>query len=87
MASRAAEEDMELVGGADDCDDNAEIFPHPSRKVALEAAATLERYIRLIEEPYAPKLEELLFAFGHQTCFEETQNMVPTSMTDYFHLN
>jgi hypothetical protein len=71
MASRAAEEDMELVGGADDCDDDAEILPHPSRKIALEAAAILERYISLIEEPYAPKLKGLLFTFGHRTCFEE----------------
>jgi hypothetical protein len=83
MTSRAAEEDMELVGGADDCDDNAaEILPHPSRKAALEAAAALERYISLIEEPYARKLEGLLFTFGHQT---QTRNMVPTLMTDYFH--
>jgi RecB family endonuclease NucS len=82
MASRAAEEDMELVGGADDCDDDAEILPRPSRKAALEAAATLERYINLIQEPYARKLEGLLFTFGHQT---QTRNMVPTLMTDYFH--
>jgi hypothetical protein len=36
MASRAAEEDMELVGGADDDDDDAVIPPWPSRKAALE---------------------------------------------------
>ena len=30
MASRAAEENMELVGGADDCDDDAEILLCPS---------------------------------------------------------
>ena len=84
MASRAAEEDIELVGGADDDDDDAEILPRPSRRAALEAAATLERYISVIEEPYARKLEGFLLSFGRQTRFEDTQNMVPTVMTDYF---
>ena len=34
-----------MVGGVDDDDDDAEILPRPSRKAALEAAATLERYV------------------------------------------
>ena len=34
MASRAVEEDMELVGGTDDCDDDAKILPCPSQKAA-----------------------------------------------------
>jgi hypothetical protein len=84
MASRAAEEDMELVGGADDDDDDAVIPPRPSRKAALEAAATLERYIGVLEEPYARKLEGLLLSFGRKTRFEQTRNMVSMVMTDYF---
>jgi len=84
MASHAAEEDIELAGGADDNDDDAEILPRPSRKAALEAAAMLERYVGVIEAPYARKLEGLLLSFGRQTRFEEAQNMVPTVLTDYF---
>jgi hypothetical protein len=42
MARRAAEEDIEVVGGADDEDDDAEILPCPSRQAALEAVTTLE---------------------------------------------
>ena len=47
------EEEMELVGGADDNDDDSELFPCPSRTAALDAAAMLERYISMTEEPYA----------------------------------
>jgi len=84
IASHTAEESMELVGGADDDDDDAEILPRPSWRAALEAAATLERYISEVEEPYARKLEGFLSSFGRQTRVEEARNMVPTVMTDYF---
>ena len=52
VVSRLAEENMDLVGGADDKDNDAEILPHSSRKEALAAAATLERYISVLEKPY-----------------------------------
>ena len=91
MASRAAEENILLAGGADDKDDrdNAKVLPRPSRKTALEAAATLERYVGVLEESlaYARRLENLLLSFGHQTRFEETQSMVNTLITDHFHKN
>ena len=85
MTSRAAEENLLLVGGVDDDDDDAEVLPRPSRKAALEAAATLERYIGVLEESYARKLEKLLMSFGHQTRFEGTQNMANTLIIDHFH--
>jgi hypothetical protein len=87
VASRLAEENMDLVGGADDEDDDAEILPHPSRKEALAAAATLERYISVLEKPYARRLEGLLTSFGLQTRFEQTQSMVASQITDHFHFN
>jgi hypothetical protein len=71
----------------DDDDAELEVLPRPSRKAALEAAATLERYISVLEESYARKLENLLMSFGHQTRFEETQSMVNTLNTDHFHTN
>jgi hypothetical protein len=49
-----------VVGGVDDDDDDAEVLPCPSRKAALKAAAILERYITVLEEFYARKLENLL---------------------------
>ena len=78
-----------MVGGVDDDDDNAEILPCPSRKAALEAAATLERYVSVLEESsgYARKLENLLMSFRRQTRFEETQSMVITLITDHFYTN
>jgi hypothetical protein len=84
MASHAAEEDMDIVGGADDEDDDAEILPCPSRWAALEAAIMLERYISILEEPYARRLETLLLSFGRQTRFEEARNMTSTLITDHF---
>ena len=73
MASKAAEENIILAGRADDDNDDAEVLPRPSRKAALEAAATLERYIGVLEESYARKLENLLMSFGHQTLFSKRQ--------------
>ena len=89
MAGKAAEENLLMVGGVDDDDDDAEILPCPSRKATLEAAATLERYVSVLEESsgYARKLENLLMSFGRQTCFEETQSMVNTLITDHFYTN
>ena len=91
MAGKAAEENLLMVGGVDDDDDDAEILPCPSRKatVTLEATATLERYVSVLEESsgYARKLENLLMSFGRQTRFEETQSMVNTLITDHFYTN
>ena len=89
MAGKAAEENLLMVGGVDDDVDDAEILPRPSRKAALEAAATLERYVSVLEESsgYARKLENLLMSFGRQTRFEETQSMVNTLITDHFYTN
>ena len=50
MAGKAAEENLLMVGGVDDDDDDAEILPRSSRKATLEAAATLERYVSVLEE-------------------------------------
>ena len=69
MARRAAGEDIDVVGGVDDEDNDAEIPPRPSQRAALEAAATLERYVSIINDSYAWKLETLLLSFGHQTRF------------------
>ena len=87
VVGHLAEENMDLVGGADDEDDDAEILPHPSQKEALTAAATLERYISVLKKPYAQKLEGLLVSFGLQTRFEQTQTIVTTQITDHFHFN
>ena len=87
VVGHLAEKNMDLVGGADDKDNDVEILPHPSRKEALAAAATLENYISVLEKPYAQKLEGLLASFGLQTCFEQTQTMVTTQITDHFHFN
>ena len=89
MAGKAAEENLLMVGGVDDDDDDAEILPRSSRKATLEAAATLERYVSVLEESsgYARKLENLLMSFGSQTRFEETQSMVNTLITDHFYTN
>jgi hypothetical protein len=82
-----ADENIDLVGGADDEDDDAEILPRPSRKEALEAVATLERYITVLDELYARKLEGLLMSFGLQTHFEHMQSMITTRITDHFHFS
>ena len=52
MTNHADVENMEIAGGADNGDDDAEILPHLSRRAALEAAQILGRYIGVLEDSY-----------------------------------
>ncbi|KAJ6601945.1 hypothetical protein DFH09DRAFT_900189 [Mycena vulgaris] len=77
---RSGEQDREKNGG----DDEEEIDPKPSRKEALQAAATLGKYIADLDDPFARKMEVILSSFGRETRREEVRAMVDTSITDYF---
>jgi hypothetical protein len=76
-----AEQMMEVDGG-DDLEEAAEV--KPTRKEALTAAFTLQRYVADINKPFARKLEGILASFGHQTRLEEVSAMETTHITDYF---
>ena len=56
----------------------------PTRKEALSAALTIQKYIQDIDDPFARQLEGILGSFGHQTRLLEAQSMVPTLLTDFF---
>jgi hypothetical protein len=76
---RSGEQDQEGKGG----DDDDEVEPKPSRKDALQAASTLQRYIADLDEPFARKLEVVLSSFGRETRREEARMMTDTLITDY----
>ncbi|GLB34609.1 putative DDE superfamily endonuclease [Lyophyllum shimeji] len=80
--ARQAEQMMEINGG-DDGDDEG-VDEKPTRKDALTAAFTLQRYIADLNEPFARKLEGILASFGRQTRLEASRAMEPTHITDYF---
>ena len=84
MTNCADVENMEIAGGTDNSDDNAEILPCPSQRAALEAAQILGRYVGVLKDSYSQKLENLLLSFGRQTHFEEARNLVPSQITDHF---
>ncbi|KAJ7362522.1 hypothetical protein DFH08DRAFT_950786 [Mycena albidolilacea] len=68
--------------GGDDREEDTEL--KPSRKEALQAAATLGQYIADLDGPFARKMEVVLSSFGCETRREEAQTMVETNITDYF---
>ena len=77
-----AEQMMEVNGG-----DNIEeemVQVKPTRKEALTAAFTLQKYIADINELFARKLEGILVNFGHQTRMEGNRMMEASRITDYF---
>jgi hypothetical protein len=65
----------------DDGDGNAK---KPTRKEALIAASTIQKYIVDINDPFARKLEEVLASFGRHVRLEDSQAMRATHITDYF---
>ncbi|GLB43834.1 putative CENP-B ARS binding protein-like protein [Lyophyllum shimeji] len=78
-----AEQMMEVNGGDDVDKDTVEV--KPTRKEALTAAFTLQKYVADINEPFARKLEGILASFGRQIWLEEVCRMETTY--DYFTRN
>jgi DDE superfamily endonuclease len=76
-------EQMMEVNGGDDIDEET-VQVKPTRKEALTAAFTLQKYIADINEPFARKLEGKLASFGYQTRMEGNRMMEATHITDYF---
>jgi len=79
---REAEQMMEVNGG-DNVDEDS-IEAKPTRKDALTAAFTLQKYVADINEPFAHKLEGILASFGRQTRLEEVCAMGASYIIDYF---
>ncbi len=55
-----------------------------TRKEALIAASTIQKYIVDINDQFAWKLEEVLASFGRHLRLEDSQAMRATQITDYF---
>jgi hypothetical protein len=84
IASRSAQSTSDAAGGDNDHDDDAEPISRPTRREALNAAATLQSFIATLGDDYARKLEAVLSNFGRQTQLEATNAMVETSITNFF---
>ena len=86
VRDKLAAEQMAEVNGGDDVDEDT-VEMKPTRKEALTAAFTLQKYVADINEPFARKLEAILASFGRQTRMEEAHMMETTYITDYFARN
>ncbi|KAF8194792.1 hypothetical protein K438DRAFT_1761087 [Mycena galopus ATCC 62051] len=84
VASHNAQNASDAAGGDDDQDDDAELVNRPTRREALNVAATVQNFISTIGDDYARKLDSLLATFGRQTQLEATNAMVESSITDFF---
>ncbi|KAI0365556.1 hypothetical protein BV20DRAFT_954008 [Pilatotrama ljubarskyi] len=81
---RRAEEERETPESAHaNIDSQEEVEPLPTRREALQAAATLTRYTNALDDPLARKLEEILRQFGQQLSLDIQRSMRETSITDY----
>ncbi|KAJ7820524.1 hypothetical protein B0H14DRAFT_2371988 [Mycena olivaceomarginata] len=79
----ADREDGEINGGDDGHND---LLPElkPTRKEALQAVSTLQKYLADVDSSFARKLELGLATFGRETQLERSKALVSTSITDYF---
>ncbi|KAJ7577498.1 hypothetical protein C8J56DRAFT_1061156 [Mycena floridula] len=84
MDVRAARENAEITGGADDADDDAAVIIRPSRSEALKAVSTIQQFLSPVDEPFARKLEGLLASFGRQTRLEGMKMATDSEITSYF---
>ena len=66
VQDKLAAEQMAEVNGGDDVDEDT-VEMKPTRKEALTAAFTLQKYVADINEPFACKLEAILASFRCQT--------------------
>jgi hypothetical protein len=82
---RSDEENIEVNAG-DDGDDSPQ-DPTPTRKEALQAVSTLQKYLQEEDGTFARKLELALATFGRETRLEQSKQMITTSITDYFITN
>ncbi|KAJ7853821.1 hypothetical protein B0H14DRAFT_3450010 [Mycena olivaceomarginata] len=77
---QSQEADREIHGS----NNYEEIDPKPSWNEALQAAATLHKYIVDLDDPFAQKMKGALSSFGHESHREEVRTMVNSSIYDYF---
>ncbi|KAJ3965147.1 hypothetical protein EV361DRAFT_966999 [Lentinula raphanica] len=84
-----AREDSEINGGDDDADNDYPVAsdPCPSRRKALAAVSTVQRYIQDMDEPFAWKLEGLPASFGRQARLEDAESRVQTKIIEYLAKN
>ncbi|KAJ6632492.1 hypothetical protein B0H10DRAFT_1938097 [Mycena sp. CBHHK59/15] len=82
QAKRAGEANREANGGDDD--NYVDEEPRPTRREALEASATLRCYLLDSGDASARQMDLILTRFSRQTRLDETNSLLPTSITDYF---
>jgi hypothetical protein len=79
----ADREDGEINGG-DDGHNDLLPEPKPTRKEALQAVSTLQKYLADVDSSFARKPELGLATFGRETQLERSKALISTSITDYF---
>jgi DDE superfamily endonuclease len=83
-AARLAQENSDATGGDNDQDDDADIVARPSRREALAAVSTLQKFTATLNDDFSRKLDTVLACFGRQTQLEETNQMKTVPITDFF---
>ncbi len=82
LLRRENEQQMDANGGDDGKD--GPVYTPPTRREALTAASTLQKFIMLNDDEFSRRLETLLAGFGRNTRLEETRSLKDTELTHYF---
>jgi hypothetical protein len=80
-AARLSQENSDTAGDDDDKDDDADIV---TRREALAAASTLQKFTATVNDDFSRKLDAFLACFGCQTQLEETNQMKSVPITNFF---
>ncbi|KAJ2934201.1 hypothetical protein H1R20_g2939, partial [Candolleomyces eurysporus] len=83
MSAQAAQELMDINGG-DNTDNTPDPEPCPTNLDILQASATIKKFIKEINEPYAHKLEVLLSSLTHNLRLKNTKALKDTLITKFF---
>lgn len=75
---------MDINGGDADADDDSPLDPRPTRRDAMHAVITIQKFVESMEDPFARQIETVLASFGRKTRLEETNALKNTEITDYF---
>ncbi|KAJ7844286.1 hypothetical protein B0H13DRAFT_2364364 [Mycena leptocephala] len=80
-AARLSQENSDTAGDDDDKDDDADIV---TRREALAAVSTLQKFTATVNDDFSRKLDAFLARFGCQTQLEETNQMKSVPITNFF---
>ncbi|KAG7441563.1 uncharacterized protein BT62DRAFT_1042371 [Guyanagaster necrorhizus] len=90
IASQSADEGMDEnrlrgdIDGDDGSDDDLVLEPHSKCHEALQAVRTLQKYIKIMNNPFTQNLKSILTLFRQKTRLDKANSLQDSQITSYF---